>query len=156
MPFKHTNKLTSVHRIITVSIIFFFSSVCYAQISSPNASAFRYTQYPSSPHLKHPVFIFCNISGNVKGSLEAESPGGSGPFSFTWHRWNVNENDFNIFVKTETGVYTSSLDSLDEGGYRVHITDAGGYEVFIHLPSIALMREVTGFILLTREDMTLH
>ncbi|HPP91494.1 MAG TPA: gliding motility-associated C-terminal domain-containing protein [Bacteroidales bacterium] len=112
-------------------------SVCGAQISSPSASAVRYTQYPSLPGVKHPVFIFCNSTGNVKGVLEAVSPGGTGPFTFTWHRWDVAAKDFSIFIKADANVLSSSLTGLDEGGYRVRITDGGGYDTslvaWVHL-----------------------
>ena len=124
-------KTLAAHILLTISF------VCAAQISSPSAVAVRYTQYPLLPGIKHPVFIFCNTSGNVKGSLEARSPGGTGLFTFTWHQWDVQNKDFTIFIKTDTDAMKSSLNNLAEGGYRVHITDAGGYDTslvaWIHL-----------------------
>jgi len=86
------------------------------------------TSYPSDPLLKHPVYVFCNTTGNVKGMLDALSPGGSGPFTFTWHKWNNTSKDFSDFVRSDPGVLTSSLSGLEEGGYRVHITDGSGYD----------------------------
>lgn len=97
------------------------------------------TSYPSDPLLKHPVYVFCNTTGNVKGMLDASSPGGSGPFTFTWHKWNITSKDFSDFVRSDAGVLTSSLSGLEEGGYRVHITDGSGYDTFlvawVHLDS---------------------
>jgi len=96
-----------------------------AQLSAPGMSAVRYTSYPSSPTAKDPVFIYCNASGTQQGALTANSPGGSGPFDFTWNKWSDITKSFSEFIKTETGVFTSTLTNLAEGGYRVTIS--GGY-----------------------------
>ncbi|MBK7133255.1 MAG: gliding motility-associated C-terminal domain-containing protein [Bacteroidales bacterium] len=96
-----------------------------AQLSAPGMSAIRYSSYPSAPTANDPVFIYCNTSGTQQGALTANSPGGTGPFNFTWNKWSDITKSFSEFIKTETGVFTSSLTNLDEGGYRV--TVSGGY-----------------------------
>jgi gliding motility-associated-like protein len=112
-----------------------FPVAAKAQLSAPGARTVRYTSYPSAPALKHPVFIFCNSTGTQKGSLKADSPGGVGPFNFTWYKWNSITNSFSDLIRTETGVMTSTLINLDEGGYRVDIS--GGFTAsligWIHL-----------------------
>jgi gliding motility-associated-like protein len=97
------------------------------QLTAPGMNAERYTSYPSSPGVKDPVFVYCNSSGTVKGSLSAVSPGGTGPFTFSWYRWSDATKGFTIFISTETGVMSSALANLDEGGYRVSISDGSGY-----------------------------
>ena len=89
-------------------------------------NAVRFTSYPSSPAVKDPVFIFCNTSGSQKGTLNAGSPGGTGPFTFSWYKWSDATKSFSAFINTETGVFTSSLSNLDEGGYKVIIS--GGFD----------------------------
>jgi len=106
-------------------IALIFPVLSEAQLSAPGMSAVRYTSYPSAPDAKDPVFIYCNTSGSQQGSLTANSPGGTGPFNFTWNKWSDITKSFSEFVKTETGVFTSSLTNLAEGGYRVTIS--GGY-----------------------------
>ncbi|MBP8959733.1 MAG: gliding motility-associated C-terminal domain-containing protein [Bacteroidales bacterium] len=106
----------------------FLPVICLSQISSPTSNAIRFTQYPSAPELKHPIFIFCNSTGNVKGSLYVESPGGTAPFDFTWNKWDTTTKDFSIFINTESGVLNSSADTLSEGGYKVRIVDGTGYD----------------------------
>jgi gliding motility-associated-like protein len=96
-----------------------------AQISAPGMSAVRYTSYPSAPAVKDPVFIYCNSAGSQKGTLNAASPGGTGPFDFSWYGWSDITKSFSTFIYTETGVSTSSLNNLDEGGYKVDIDSAG-------------------------------
>lgn len=111
---------------IFITALIFPASV-FSQLSAPGMKAVRYASYPSAPSVKDPVFIFCNTSGNVKGSLNAVSPGGTGPFTFTWYKWNDAARAFNQPVKTETGVTASTATGLDEGGYRVVISNGSGY-----------------------------
>jgi gliding motility-associated-like protein len=97
-----------------------------AQISAPGLKTVRYTSYPSAPAIKDPVFIYCNTSGSQKGTLNASSPGGTGPFTFSWYKWSDITKSFSISFKTESGVFTSIANNLDEGGYKVVIS--GGYD----------------------------
>jgi hypothetical protein len=106
-------------------IALFFSVLLRAQLTAPGNSAVRYTAYPSAPGAKDPVFIYCNTTGSQKGELTAASPGGTGPFDFSWYKWNDITKSFSEFIKTESGVLTSSLTGLSEGGYKVDIT--GGF-----------------------------
>jgi gliding motility-associated-like protein len=97
-----------------------------AQLSAPGMSTVRYTSYPSAPAMKDPVFIYCNASGSQKGALNVSSPGGTGPFNFSWYRWSDITKSFSIFLKAESGVSTSSSNNLDEGGYKVIVS--GGFD----------------------------
>ena len=97
------------------------------QLTAPGMNAVRYTSYPSSPGVKDPVFVYCNSSGTVKGSLNAVSPGGTGPFTFSWNRWSDATSGFTVFISSETGVMSSAISNLDEGGYRVTISNGAGY-----------------------------
>jgi hypothetical protein len=102
--------------------------VSQAQMTAPGANAARYTSYPSAPGVKDPVFIFCNASGTQTGTLNAVSTGGSGPFNFTWYKWSDLTKSFSTLLHTDTGVLTSSLTSLDEGGYKVNVSNGAGYD----------------------------
>jgi hypothetical protein len=110
------------------------------QITAPGSNALRYTSYPSLPGIKDPIFIFCNSSGNIKGNLNAVSPGGTGPFTFSWYKWSDATKGFTQLIKTETGLLSSVIGNLDEGGYRVNITNGAGYStnltgwIFIDAP----------------------
>jgi gliding motility-associated-like protein len=97
------------------------------QLTAPGMNAVRYTSYPSSPGVKDPVFVYCNSSGTVKGSLNAVSPGGTGPFTFSWYNWSDVTKGFTVFINSETGVMSSVISNLDEGGYRVIISNSSGY-----------------------------
>jgi gliding motility-associated-like protein len=90
-------------------------------------NAVRYTSYPSAPGVKDQVFVYCNSSGNIKGTLNAVSPGGTGPFTFSWYKWSDAAKGFTVFISSQTGVMSSTISNLDEGGYRVAISDGSGY-----------------------------
>ena len=107
-------------------IVLLISAIAEAQLSAPGMSAVRYTFYPSAPTVKDPVFIFCNASGTQKGAMIASSPGGTGPYNFVWYRWSDITKSFSTLFKTDSGVTTSSLTDLDQGGYKVIIS--GGFD----------------------------
>ena len=109
--------------ILVIALLLSFTS--QAQLSAPGNSAVRHTSYQSAPSVKDPVFIYCNASGSQKGALTATSPGGTGPFNYSWYKWSDITKSFSEFIKTETGVLTSSLTNLPEGGYRAVIS--GGF-----------------------------
>lgn len=113
-------------RYFFIIIALVLPAVSLAQLSAPGMSAVRYTSYPSAPAAKDPVFIFCNSSGSQKGTLNAASPKGTGPFNFSWYKWSDATKSFSIFLKTESGVLVSSSADLDEGGYKTVIS--GGYD----------------------------
>ncbi|TAL77513.1 MAG: PKD domain-containing protein [Bacteroidetes bacterium] len=103
-----------------------FPGISSAQLSSPGSGAVRYTSYPSAPSVKDPVFIYCNTSGSQTGVLNAVSPGGNGPFNFSWYRWNDITKSFSDFIKNDPGIINSSINNLGEGGYKVIIS--GGFD----------------------------
>ncbi len=103
-------------------IVLLLPAISEAQLTAPGMKTVRYTSYPSAPTVKDPIFIYCNTSGSVKGSLNAISPGGTGPFNYTWYKWSDITKSFSILFKTESAVLTSSSGDLDEGGYRVIIS----------------------------------
>jgi gliding motility-associated-like protein len=112
--------------IIAFNILLIAQAVS-GQLSSSSASAVRYATYPSLPGIKDPVFIYCNSSGNVKGEVLAESSGGTAPFSFNWMKWSDATKSFSIPVKNDLNVANSVASGLGEGGYRVTVTNGGGY-----------------------------
>ncbi len=111
-------------------IIILLPLALQAQITAPGSNAMRMTVYPTTTR-HDPVFIFCNTSGTTTGSLTAASPGGTAPYSFIWTRHDATGGGYTIPVKTETGT-TSTATGLVEGGYRVNISDGGGYSTELY------------------------
>jgi gliding motility-associated-like protein len=138
-------------------VILFLPAISEGQLSAPGMSAVRYTSYPSAPTVKDPVFIYCNTTGSQSGALNAVSPGGTGPFNYAWYKWSDLTKSFSISVKTESGVATSSINNIDNGGYQVIIS--GGYDtlltgwIFIDKPfsSAALQNRTCDYVALKGE-----
>lgn len=110
-------------------VLFLIPLSVLAQLSAPGSTSVRFTSYISDPALRHPIFVYCNESGSQTGTLNAVSPGGTGPFNFAWYKWSTVSNSFSIPVKTENGVMNSSAASLGAGGYNVIIT--GGFDTIM-------------------------
>lgn len=111
-------------------IIIILPLALQAQITAPGSSAMRMTDYPVTTR-HDPVFIFCATGPATTGTLVAASPGGTAPYTFTWTRHDPVGGSWSIPVKTESGV-TSTASGLAEGGYRVAITDGGGYSTALY------------------------
>jgi len=124
---RYSSKNRLPVRFVLFIAVFVLPLISKAQLTAPGVNAVRYTSYPSAPGIKDQVFIYCNASGNQKGSLNAVSPGGTGPYNFSWYKWSDDTKSFSMLLRTETGVMSSSLAALEEGGYRVNISDGGGY-----------------------------
>ncbi|HBE43760.1 MAG TPA: hypothetical protein DDW27_21720, partial [Bacteroidales bacterium] len=110
-----------------IAIIILLIPYCLsAQLTAPGATSSRPSSYPSAPAVKDSIFIYCNESGTQKGTLNAASQRGNAPYNFSWYQWNSSTKSFSISVKTETGVSNSTINNLDEGGYRVIVS--GGFD----------------------------
>jgi gliding motility-associated-like protein len=120
-------------------IAIFITTLAEGQLSAPGRSSVRFTNYPSAPGVKDPVFIYCKATGSEKGTLQAMSPGGTAPFTFSWYGWNSITKAFDQFISTDINAVTSSIANLSEGGYRVYITDGFGYS-----------KDLTGWIFLDK------
>jgi gliding motility-associated-like protein len=103
--------------------------ISLAQMTAPGVQTIRYTVYPSAPGVADPVFIYCNPDGSRKGALHVVSPGGTGPFTFSWSKWSDATQSFSQVLKTDVAKFSSDTTGLTEGGYKVRITDPGGYNI---------------------------
>jgi gliding motility-associated-like protein len=105
-------------------ILFLFLLITHAglfgQITSPEAIYGEATAYPSGS-ANDTIFYYSNIQA---ASLSL-TPGGAGPYTFNWYRYNTSTNSFDIPVSTETGT-SSSISALMETGYKVTYDDGAG------------------------------
>src|SRR4030042_1264419 len=111
-----------------VFVTVFLPLLLHGQLTAPGALSVRYTSYPSSPGIKDPVFVYCSLTGTEQGTLTATRPGGGGPFTFKWFRWNELPNSFSIAANTDSGVTSSTISNLTGGGYKVEIENSGIYD----------------------------
>lgn len=127
--FHQLIRLVRVSRLlILISIL--FSVALQAQITAPGSTAVRMTNYPVTTR-HDPVFIFCTSGSTTTGTLTATSPGGTAPFTFTWTMYDLTGGGFTIPLPGGTGT-SSTVSGLQEGGYRVTITDGGTYDTTLY------------------------
>jgi len=100
-----------------------------AQISSATADHIDTLSYLPGNTAEDPLFVFYQTDNIYKpGSLTATYPGG-GNFNFEWRMYNPAINGFNPAFSTESGTTSSTVNNLDDGGYRVRIWNGTGIDI---------------------------
>jgi gliding motility-associated-like protein len=96
-----------------------------AQITSATADHVDTVTYMPGNQARDPLFVFYQVETVAKpGSLTATYPGG-GSFNFDWSRYNPFISGFDPPFSSESGS-SSTVTSLNEGGYRVRIWNGTG------------------------------
>lgn len=135
---------------IFVVILFVLSTThSYSQIYSSTSSSRVETNYPDYP-FSDSVFVFCGSPGQLTAHID----GNPGPFDFTWSLYDPISGSFEEYA-TGSGP-THSISNLDDGGYRVHITNGVDVDeefrawVFSSLPtsSASLQNVICGSVAL--------
>lgn len=92
------------------------------QITSPQADATRQLTYPLAEGTD-PLFVFYQKHESYQpGSLTASLPE-AGPYDFIWTKYDPDTDGFNIPVQSDPGTESSTISGLDEGGFRVQISN---------------------------------
>lgn len=114
-----------MQRFIHISLLIFALFVCtsnaFPQLTAPNRNWARTTQYISSTEHQDSIFTFFSSTG----ALRAKHTTGN-PSTFYWYKYNSTipspSGRFELFqtIPNET---SSEFLNLQEGGYRVVITD---------------------------------
>jgi hypothetical protein len=88
--------------------------------------------------------VFYQVHGNtIPGSLRAEGPA-AGNFDFVWTKYDPDADGFTIPVSSEVNVITSNISDLDEGGYRVQVTNGADVDTsFIAWIMLNNLRAIT-------------
>jgi len=137
-----------------LSLCFFYLLIAPAgaQIQSASADFSDSLVYPVFPE-KDPYFVFHTPDASeqpVWGSLEASFSPGIPPFNFTWTRWDTMSASFQLY-DTDLGASSSSIDNLDWGCYRVHISSLDTDTtfrawIFRNDPLVEVGKDTTGSI----------
>ncbi len=100
-----------------------------AQISSATADHIDSLSYLPGNSAEDPLFVFYQSIDIIKpGALTASYPGG-GDFNFEWSMYNPAINGFNPPFANESGLPSSTVSNLDEGGYRVRVWNGTGTDI---------------------------
>lgn len=113
-----------MHRLI-VYIFILCPLLASAQLSAPGAKSVRLSAYTWPSGQKDQLFFYCSLTGAERGSLDAMRPGGAGQYDFKWYRWNDGTDSFSDLLKTDLNVSSSNISDLNEGGYKVEISQGG-------------------------------
>jgi gliding motility-associated-like protein len=115
-----------------------------AQLTAPGSVSMRNVTYPSVTGRKDKAFFYCNSLGTERGTLTAARPNSSGTHNFTWYKWNDLTTSFSTSIQTDSGVTSSTINNLTEGGYKVDIDNSGTYDttlagwIFFDKPPVAI------------------
>jgi gliding motility-associated-like protein len=108
--------------IMLLLIIAMAASTAVGQITSPQADAVRTLSYTTDT-LESNLFVFYQSDGNYHpGSLTATGPA-DGSFDFVWTKYDPVDDGFTIPVAAESSVTSSTINDLNDGGYRVQVSN---------------------------------
>jgi gliding motility-associated-like protein len=118
--------------IIYFFITILFMSVFYpaiGQLSAPGSSATIQTEYTAFPEADN-IFIFCSISEGVPaGSLQVQTAL-AGTKTYLWEKYNPASGIFDFYSSESTEEMQSTVSNLEDGGYRVTVTQGETSETF--------------------------
>lgn len=120
--------IPAVNIFLTGLIIYLFApGIARAQITSPTADYVDSLAYNDKAG-KDPLFVFYQVNRVSKtGTLSATLPG-TDSYNFEWNRYNPATGDFDIPAGGDTNKQLSTISALEEGGYRVSITDGAAVD----------------------------
>ena len=110
-------------------LLFLFGSVnvVNGQISAPGSDFTASTNYTDISHQNHNIFVFYSSPGeSISGNLHAEGPSAIS-YTFEWSKYDSLTQVWSP-VGSETGVSSSNLTDLDEGGYSVRVYDGAAFD----------------------------
>lgn len=97
-------------------------SPVFGQITSPQADAVKTLTYTTDTTESN-LFVFYQSDGNNRpGSLTATGTA-AGSFDFIWTKYDPGANGFTIPVAAESNATSSTINDLDDGGYRVQVSN---------------------------------
>ncbi|HEY3370542.1 MAG TPA: gliding motility-associated C-terminal domain-containing protein [Prolixibacteraceae bacterium] len=110
--------------LIVVTVLALVPSLGFTQITSI-ANSVVPTEYSSGS--QDVIHVFCGKKGEVNASLTATS---AEPASFEWQKYNVSTGSFDLFINDQSGSLTSTISNLQDGAYRVNITNTSGVKPY--------------------------
>jgi gliding motility-associated-like protein len=100
-----------------------------AQITAPGASASVVTQYTVFPEADN-IYIFCTQNQETAaGSLQVQTAL-AGTKTFLWEKYNSATAGFEFYQSESTDEQQSVISGLEDGGYRVTITQGETVQVY--------------------------
>lgn len=126
MQVRPVNK-KAIWKLVLLSLLFCVLPLkqVFGQITSSTANHIDSLAYPVKEG-KDPFFIFYQPKNGTKpGTLTASLPGNDS-YSFEWSRYNPQSAGFDPPFLNESNQASSTVSDLEDGGYQVRISNAGG------------------------------
>jgi gliding motility-associated-like protein len=99
-----------------------------AQLTAPGSNSTIETEYPASPETDS-IFIFCTESEMpAVGELRAQTSL-TGTKTFLWEKYNPETSAYEFHFSESSEGAESTISSLEDGGYRVTITQGETTEI---------------------------
>ncbi len=112
-----------------LGFLFMWAVPANAQITAPGSTASVPTEYPSLPETDS-IFIFCTAGeGMLAADLQAQTSL-AGTKTFLWEKYNPVSGNFDFYFSESTEEMQSTINQLENGGYRVTITQAETTQVY--------------------------
>lgn len=106
-------------------------SIGFGQVSSEDADFIKPISYKSYTG-NDKVFVFYSGPGEeVKGQLRVNYPQ-SGIFNFRWSAYDTVVNGWGPVFLTESNVAFSEASDLEEGGYKIEVSDGAGVDTVFY------------------------
>ncbi|MGQ8336463.1 T9SS type B sorting domain-containing protein [Sunxiuqinia sp. A32] len=116
-------------RIKNSILIFLFTLIAIgskAQITA-NADTSVVTDYTSGT--QDSIYIFCGNEGDTNANLTASFSSGAGA-NYEWLKYDNTSGTFTAFRNDNNGTTSSTIDNLEDGGYRVNVTSGTSTETY--------------------------
>lgn len=120
-------KIRSSKLLVIIGFISVFAINVQAQISA-NADALANTEY-SGGMAQDPIFIFCGTRNETNAYLQASTKL-SGNIGYEWQKYNAASGTFQFFASQPNGGNTHRISLLEDGGYRVVISNGTENETY--------------------------
>lgn len=124
---------TTLHRyhsayktLIFILLLSIYGLSTSAQINS-NADAVIGTNYSGTD--QDQIFIFCGNKGDTKAYLQASTKL-NGTINYEWQKYNAASGAFSFYLNQADGGNSHSITSLEDGGYRVTISNGTNTETY--------------------------
>ena len=126
---------TVPHVVLLLSTWLVFGLSARSQISAPEATTYRLTEYTSGVTRVDTIFVVCrsDARGDEPVSrLQVVPPGGHPIVDVAWSKYNEATLNYDPPFLTEIGVGSSEATDLTSGGYRTRVTDGGGLDTMFY------------------------
>ena len=122
-------KTKSYAYLIFLTLFTLFSPFLKGQINAPGAVGETQTAYPVFNETDN-IYVFCVSGESEQAAILQGSTGLEGTKTFKWDQYNELTGEFELYFSESTEASQSEISGLEDGGYRLTITQGETTEVY--------------------------